>query len=76
MTGDHAAAAAPATIGMATQEADGTIVLTLRADGPAGAAGDAQFRYPPADKDYRMIQAHVGPIPAGKSVPVRPFPAQ
>jgi hypothetical protein len=68
------AAPAPASIGMATEEADGTIVLTLRADGPGGMVGDSQFRYPPTHKDYRMIQSHVGPVPAGKSVPVKPFP--
>ena len=35
--------AAEATIGVATMEADGTIVLQLRAEGP-GMVGDAQFR--------------------------------
>jgi hypothetical protein len=70
----NGAPAAPASIGMATQEPDGTIVLTLRADGPGGMTGDTQFRYPPAHKDSRMIQSHVGTIPAGKSVPVKPFP--
>jgi hypothetical protein len=58
-------------IGVATQEADGTIVLALRAP---GSVGDAQLRYPPSHPDYAMIKAHVGPIPSGGSVPVRPFP--
>jgi hypothetical protein len=61
------------TIGVASQEADGTIVLNLRATGP-DAVGDAQFRYPPSHAQYAMIKAHVGPIPPGKSVMVRPFP--
>lgn len=65
---------APETIGMAQKEADGTIVLTLRAEGADGEVGDAQFRYPPGDKDYDMISRHVGPIPPGGDVPVRPFP--
>ena len=60
-------------IGMATQEADGTIVLILRAEGENGEIGDAQFRYPPGDKDYAMIAKHVGPIPKGGSVLVKPF---
>jgi hypothetical protein len=61
------------SIGVATQEGDGTIILMLRATG-AGAIGDAQFRYPPTHPQYAMIKAHVGPIPPGKSVSVRPFP--
>ena len=61
-------------IGVATIEEDGTIVLMLRAEGEDGKIGDAQFRYPPTDKDYSMIKAHVGPIPKGGSVPVKPFP--
>lgn len=65
---------APASIGVATQEANGTIVLTLRADGAGGAIGDAQFRYPPNHPQYAMIQNHVGAIPKGRSVPVAPFP--
>ena len=60
-------------IGVATQEADGTILLQLRAEGPDGAIGDGLLRYPPADKDYAMIARHVGPILKGGSVPVRPF---
>lgn len=65
-----------APIGTATQEADGTIVLQLRAEGAGGMIGDAQFRYPPTHKDYQMIVRHVGPIPKGGSVPVKPFPGQ
>lgn len=61
-------------IGVATQEADGTIVLALRATGGQGSVGDAQLRYPPNHPDYAMIKEHVGLIPPGGSVPVRPFP--
>jgi hypothetical protein len=68
-----AAQAEVESIGVATQEGDGTIILMLRATG-AGAIGDAQFRYPPTHPQYAMIKAHVGPIPPGKSVSVRPFP--
>jgi hypothetical protein len=63
-----------APIGTASQEADGTIVLMLRAEGAGGALGDAQMRYAPTDKDYAMVARHVGPIPKGGSVPVKPFP--
>ena len=65
---------APASIGTATQEADGTIVLALRAQDAGGAFGDAQIRYAPGDPDYAMVKAHVGPIPKNGSVPVKPFP--
>jgi hypothetical protein len=70
---EPAARHAEAPIGVATQEADGTIVLQLRAEQDGGGMGDAQFRYAPTDKDYAMIARHVGPIPRGGSVPVRPF---
>lgn len=69
-----AQATAAETIGTATEEADGTIVLNLRATGSGGAVGDAQFRYPPSDPQYQMIKSHVGPIPKGGSVSVKPFP--
>ncbi len=60
-------------IGVATREPDGTLVLTLRAEGEGGAVGDAQIRYAPSDPAYPDIARHLGPIPAGGSVPVRPF---
>jgi len=62
------------TIGSATEEADGTIVLRLRATGAGGAVGDGRLRYPRTHPRYAMIKAHVGPIPAGGSVAVKPFP--
>lgn len=73
---EPAAKRAEAPIGVATQEADGTIVLQLRAEQEGGSVGDAQFRYTPTDKDYAMIARHVGPIPRGGSVPVKPFAKQ
>ena len=62
------------SIGSARREPDGTIVLTLRATDAGGAIGDAQFRYPPSHPQYAMIRSHVGFIPPGGSVPVKPFP--
>ena len=72
MTNTQATAAD--TIGSATEEADGTIVLNLRATRAGGAVGDGQFRYPPTHPQYRMIKQHIGPIPKGGSVLVKPFP--
>lgn len=60
------------SIGVATQEPDGTIVLQLRASG-GGSVGDGLLRYPPNHPNYAEVKAHVGPIPPGKSVPVKPF---
>lgn len=65
--------AAEATIGVATMEADGTIVLQLRAEGP-GMVGDAQFRYPPAHPQYAAVLAHLGGLVAGEQKAVRPWP--
>jgi hypothetical protein len=61
------------TIGVATQEADGTIVLQLRASSDGGAAGDALVHYPPHDPRHAAVAKHVGPIPEGGSVPVKRF---
>ena len=62
------------TIGAASQEVDGTIVLTLRATGADGLGGDGLMRYPPGHPQLAAIKAHVGPIPPNGSVLVRPFP--
>jgi hypothetical protein len=60
-------------IGVATQDPDGTLVLILRAESHVGAVGDAQIRYAPSDPAYAGIARHLGPIPPGGSVAVRPF---
>jgi hypothetical protein len=65
--------APPETIGVATMEKDGTIVLQLRATGP-GVMGDALLKYPPSDKDYKKILDHLGGLKPGESKPVPPFP--
>ncbi len=61
------------TIGIATQEADGAIVLQLRAPSDGGPVGDALVRYLPRDPHYAVVAKHVGPIPKGGSVPVKRF---
>lgn len=62
------------TIGVATQDADGTIVLQLRTPAESGIVGDALVRYRPDDPNYPAVAKHVGPIPKGGSVLVKPFP--
>jgi hypothetical protein len=68
------AAAVSDSIGSATMEKDGTIVLMLRATGPGPAVGDALLRYPPDHPKYREILSHLGGLKPGESKPVPPFP--
>lgn len=65
---------AEASIGSARMEADGTLVLMLRAEGPGGLRGDARFVYPPGHPKYGDILKHVGPLSPGESKPVPPWP--
>lgn len=60
------------SIGQADMEADGTIILHLRAVSPT-AVGDALIRYPTDHPQYRMILEHLGGLEPGQSKPVRPF---
>jgi hypothetical protein len=67
----------PASIGTAAMQADGTLVLTLRAvDMQTGATGDSQLFFQPANPRYPYILKHVSPIHAGDTVQVKPFPAE
>ncbi len=61
------------SIGSATMESDGTIVLQLRAEGP-GVRGDAQLRYPRGHKQYDSVLEHLGGLRPGESKPVPPWP--
>ncbi len=63
----------PETIGMATMTDDRTLILDLRADGPAGAIGDARFVYPPSHPQYQEILSHIGDIKPGEQKPVAPW---
>src|SRR5580704_9071330 len=56
------------SIGQATMEPDGTIVLRLRAVSP-GAIGDAMLRYPPDNPQYKSILEHLGGLKPGESKP-------
>lgn len=60
-------------IGVATMDDDGTIVLRLRSEGPAGAVGDGTIVYPPSHEDYQYVLDHLGGISAGEEKPVPPF---
>ena len=63
-----------ASIGVARMEADGTIVLQLRAEGAGGSIGDALMRYPVGHPQYREILQHLGGLEKGQSKPVAPWP--
>ena len=64
----------PQSIGSATMDVDGTIVLLLRAEGPGNVHGDARLVYPPGHKDYRMVLDHIGGLKPGETKPVPPWP--
>jgi hypothetical protein len=63
-----------ASIGSATMQADGTIVLQLRATDGQGMRGDARLTYPVGHAQYDKILAHVGGLKAGEEKPVPPWP--
>jgi hypothetical protein len=65
---------ARASIGVATMEADGTIVLQLRAEGPGGAVGEGLIRYAKDDPQYEDVLKHLGALKPGESKPVPPWP--
>jgi hypothetical protein len=66
--------ARPSSIGRATMEADGTIEMELRAEGPRGARGEGRLVYRPGDRDYPMVLKHLGGLKPGETKPVPPFP--
>jgi hypothetical protein len=61
-------------IGMATMLEDGTIVLDLRAEGPAGESGVAQVRYPRTHPQYQSVLDHLGGLQPGEQKLVAPWP--
>lgn len=69
-----AGAEASAPIGTATMQADGTLILDLRAEGPGGAVGHSRLVYPPDHPDYRSVLDHIGALRPGESRPVPPWP--
>ena len=63
----------PASIGSATMQDDGTIVLQLRAEGEHGEIGDAQLFYPPSHAQYDSVLKHLGGLKPGETKPVAPW---
>ena len=63
-----------ASIGSATMQADGTIVLQLRATDGTGMRGDARLTYPPDHAQYAKVLAHLGGLGPGEEKPVPPWP--
>lgn len=67
----------PTSIGIATMEANGDIVLRLRAplgDDPSEGFGEGYFRYSPGTADYQNVLDHVGGLKPGESKPAPPWP--
>ena len=61
------------SIGTASMEADGTVMLHLRAEGPGGVVGDALLRYAPSHKEYAALLSHLGGLQPGEVKPVPPW---
>jgi hypothetical protein len=64
------------SIGSASMEKDGTIILQLRAEGPTGSIGDALFRYSPTHAEYNNILRHLGGLKTGEMKLVPPWPSK
>ena len=64
------------SIGSATMQDDGTIVMNLRVDEPDGMIGDGQVQCKPTDPEYADVLQHLGGLKPGESKPVPPWPSQ
>ncbi len=62
------------SIGVCWLEADGTIVLKLKAVGPDGIVGQGILRYSPDHSQYQDILDHVGPLAPDQTKTVAPWP--
>lgn len=62
------------SIGTATMQPDGVIILYLRAESPGGIIGDGQIRYSPAHPKYQEVLLHLGGLHPGEIKPVPPWP--
>jgi hypothetical protein len=62
------------SIGVAKMLADGTIVMSLRAEGPGGIVGEGQMRYPKSHPNYAEVLQHLGGMKPGEEKPVPPWP--
>ncbi len=68
-----AALHAQQSIGTATLQQDGTLILRLRAQGPGGERGDGVLRYPPGHPDRDALIRHVGGLAPGQTKPFPPM---
>lgn len=55
-------------------EADGTLILNLRAEGPRGELGESRFRYSKTHQQYADILRHLGGLQPGETKRVPPWP--
>lgn len=62
------------SIGTATMESDGTIVLRLRANLEGGGIGESLLRYAPDSPHYEDVLRHLTGLEPGRSMPVPPWP--
>jgi hypothetical protein len=62
------------TVGVATMESDGTIVLQLRTPSDSGPLGEALFTYPTDHPEYQSVLDHLGGLSPGEAKPVPPWP--
>jgi hypothetical protein len=62
------------SIGTATLEQDGTLVMQLRAEADGKTIGDSLLRYKPGDPNYQKMLQHVGGLKPGETKPVPPWP--
>lgn len=62
------------SIGVCWLEADGTIVLKLKANGPGGVVGQGILRYSKEHSQYQDILDHIGPLKSGDIKAVAPWP--
>ena len=61
------------TIGVATMQNDGTIIMDLRSEGPGGMIGDARDVVRPNDPAYADVLKHLGGIKPGETKRIRPW---
>lgn len=61
-------------IGQAWMEADGTIRMNLRAEGPSGIVGHSLLEYAPSHPEYDEILKHLGPMKPGETRAVPAWP--
>ena len=71
---DPAAAGSAKSIGEARMKDDGTVVLTLRADGPGKTVGDALLEYKRDHPQYQKVLEHLGGLKPGERKPIPPWP--